>query len=165
GEGDGTEAGTKQVSNLPGVSFYPGLPTRTQIGGLTAAGAKVYFVALDATYGRQLYASDGTPGGTKLVGPVGDGTQNVPPFENVYRPGANPAVLAADGGRVYFAADDGKAGRELWVSDGTAAGTKLLQDFAPGPASGLPDTGIVAPAAVVNRRLVLAAGDPAHGSE
>jgi ELWxxDGT repeat protein len=33
------------------------------------------------------------------------------------------------GGKVYFAADDGVAGTELWVSDGTAAGTTLLADL------------------------------------
>jgi ELWxxDGT repeat protein len=32
----------------------------------------------------------------------------------------------------YFAADDPVAGRELWVTDGTAAGTRLLADLVPG---------------------------------
>lgn len=34
----------------------------------------------------------------------------------------------------YFFADDGKVGRELWRSDGTAAGTTLVKDLTPGAA-------------------------------
>jgi len=34
-------------------------------------------------------------------------------------------------GRLFFAADDGMAGLELWTSDGTAAGTTLFKDINP----------------------------------
>ena len=34
---------------------------------------------------------------------------------------------------VLFAADDGVHGRELWRTDGTAAGTAMVADLAPGP--------------------------------
>ncbi len=42
------------------------------------------------------------------------------------------------GSRAAFSADDGFAGRELWGSDGTAAGTVLLADTCPGECSGVP---------------------------
>ena len=42
------------------------------------------------------------------------------------------------GGRVFFAADDGVQGRELWVTDGTTAGTELVRDLRPGPAGSDP---------------------------
>ncbi|MFP2899316.1 ELWxxDGT repeat protein, partial [Corallococcus sp. 4LFB] len=42
------------------------------------------------------------------------------------------------GGRLYFAADDGVHGRELWSTDGTAQGTVLVQDLEPGPVGSTP---------------------------
>lgn len=54
-------------------------------------------------------------------------------------PGAQPVVEAAVGDRVWFAADDPVHGRELWVSDGTAAGTHMVADIAPGRAYSSPD--------------------------
>ena len=40
--------------------------------------------------------------------------------------------------RLFFAADDGVRGRELWVSDGTASGTRLFKDLEPGAAGSSP---------------------------
>jgi ELWxxDGT repeat protein len=40
--------------------------------------------------------------------------------------------------KVVFSAFDFNHGTELWVTDGTAAGTYLLRDIYPGGASGLP---------------------------
>jgi ELWxxDGT repeat protein len=42
------------------------------------------------------------------------------------------------GGRIFFWANDGSMGDELWMSDGTAAGTVLLKDINPGTASSGP---------------------------
>ena len=42
------------------------------------------------------------------------------------------------GDAVFFAADDGEHGNELWRSDGTEAGTTLWKDIAVGGASGSP---------------------------
>ena len=41
-------------------------------------------------------------------------------------------------GTLFFTADDGTTGRELWKSDGTAAGTVLVKDINPGSASSDP---------------------------
>ena len=39
---------------------------------------------------------------------------------------------------LVFSGENGANGRELWVSDGTTAGTKLLADVNPGPESSDP---------------------------
>jgi ELWxxDGT repeat protein len=41
-------------------------------------------------------------------------------------------------GRFWFTANDAVHGREIWVSDGTAAGTHLAVEIVPGPFSALP---------------------------
>src|SRR5947207_8839931 len=45
---------------------------------------------------------------------------------------SKPAGLIDVGGTVYFSADDGVHGPELWKSDGTAAGTVMVKDIVPG---------------------------------
>ncbi|HEX8154701.1 MAG TPA: hypothetical protein VF698_16325, partial [Thermoanaerobaculia bacterium] len=67
---------------------------------------------------------------------------------------ARPEVLLVDGERLYLAVDDGVSGRELWVTDGTAAGTRLLTDFYAGAASSEP-----AVLAAVGSRLYFVARD------
>src|SRR5262249_42304695 len=42
-------------------------------------------------------------------------------------------------GTLYFRADDGVHGEELWRSDGTAAGTTLVKDIDPGSDSSFPN--------------------------
>jgi ELWxxDGT repeat protein len=69
--------------------------------------------------------------------------------------------FAGAGGRLYFAADDGKHGIELWRSDGTGAGTSLVRDIYPGP-------GDSSPRSLVDfgGTLMFAASDgPVHGRE
>jgi ELWxxDGT repeat protein len=48
---------------------------------------------------------------------------------------SNARPLFAHRGKTYFSADDGVNGTELWVTDGTTAGTTLVKDLTPGPAS------------------------------
>jgi trimeric autotransporter adhesin len=63
-------------------------------------------------------------------------------------------------GRLYFRAWDPDHDFELWRTDGTAAGTVLVRDLAPGPISGDPQ-GLVA----AGGRLWFSALDPDHGRE
>src|SRR6478672_10323876 len=44
----------------------------------------------------------------------------------------DPQDLTVVGNRVFFTADDGVHGRELWVSDGSSAGTHMVKDIFPG---------------------------------
>src|SRR5687767_8271877 len=73
---------------------------------------------------------------------------------------SNPMDMIAVGEQLYFTADDGIHGRELFVSDGTAAGTHLVRDIRPGAAS----AEIRFPTAFGNR-LVFTANDGVNGFE
>ncbi|MBI1382051.1 MAG: hypothetical protein GC161_13315 [Planctomycetaceae bacterium] len=46
--------------------------------------------------------------------------------------GSRPDMLTVYGTRLVFVATDGVHGRELWTSDGTAAGTQMVVDLHPG---------------------------------
>ncbi len=88
-----------------------GLECRSLLSGLTAInfgatvvsqpvaiGGELFFVATDATHGKQLWESDGTSAGTVRLT---DG--------NDVRGGINPVDLTAVGTTLYFAANDGPA--------------------------------------------------------
>jgi ELWxxDGT repeat protein len=49
-----------------------------------------------------------------------------------------PAYLTNVNGTLFFSADDGSAGQELWESDGTTAGTVLVKDIVPGSVGSQP---------------------------
>ena len=63
-------------------------------------------------------------------------------------------------GTLFFTANDGTNGRELWKSDGTAAGTVLVKDINPGIAGSNPDN-----LTAVDDRLFFAANDGTNGDE
>lgn len=77
---------------------------------MVAVGERVFFTADDRTRGRELWVSDGTPGGTRLVNDL-----------RVGQTGSMPSRLAGVDQRVFFFADDGEHGTELWSSDGDGA--------------------------------------------
>src|SRR5687768_4596982 len=53
---------------------------------------------------------------------------------------SDPSHLFAAGDTLYFSANDGVHGHELWTSDGTAAGTVMVKDLLPGTASSHPQS-------------------------
>ena len=90
-------------------------------GQLTAIGRTLYFGADDGRHGYELWRSNGTAKGTRMVKDIRQGTLSSQVFS-----------LTAVGGTLYFTADDGTHGAELWRSDGTARGTQMVKDINPG---------------------------------
>ena len=51
---------------------------------------------------------------------------------NVSTAPSNPTELIAAGDALFFVADDGIHGSDLWITDGTGTGTRTVRDFQPG---------------------------------
>ena len=154
---DGTAAGTYRLARV--IVLPPGLGAAAPgaaapgagvaPGFLAVASGRVFFSGDDGVHGRELWVSDGTAGGTRMLADIARGA-----------PGSAIGSITAVGPRVFFAADDGVHGRELWVSDGRAAGTRMVADVVPGDGSSYP--GNLAAAGGV---LVYSADDGIHGVE
>lgn len=127
---DGTPEGTVFVKEV------------TEAGPMTTVGGSVFFSATDPEHGHELWKSDGSFRGTELV-------KEIYPGSGVRRPGLSvcsdtdvlrPSDLTPLNGVLYFFAEAPESGRELWRSDGTAAGTFLVKETQPGPDRPLPPT-------------------------
>ena len=57
---------------------------------------------------------------------------NQTPTGDDFEASSSPADLTDVNGTLFFRADDGTNGSELWKSDGTLAGTVLVKDIDPG---------------------------------
>ena len=141
---DGTGAATL-VSTLPTPEREPDL----QESPIVCSGARLYFVVSDPVSGHELWTSDGTEAGTRLLADVLPG------------PGSSsPSDLLVLEEALLFAAADDSHGRELWRTDGTTVGTTLLADIRPGPDGSFP-SGLT----WVNGQAFLSANDGTRGNE
>ena len=128
---DGTDSGTMQVADLNPGKFGSGpqylilarfQPPSAESQPADRSGARnvLIFLADDGTHGLELFRSDGTEEGTRLLKDINPAGDSVPLGMTEYKH------------RVYFSADDGVHGIELWVTDGTEDGTQLFADINPG---------------------------------
>lgn len=118
---DGTEAGTVLVKDTtPPLRYGP--------SNLVNMNGVLYFSAIDGlhhpnTHGRELWSSDGTEAGTRMVKDIFDGNPGYSSY---------PSSLTNVNGVLYFSAITYVNDRELWKSDGTEAGTVRVKDILPG---------------------------------
>ncbi len=112
---DGTREGTGLVRAFPGKMPWDqsGVYTTEMVG----TDGLVFFRAKDPSYGEEVWASDGTAEGTRLVRDIVAGTS-----------GSWPSGFMAFNGKVLFRANGG-----LWQSDGTEGGTRLVMKTAYSP--------------------------------
>lgn len=137
---DGTTPGTHMVRDVcPGVC---GARSLLSVLSLAALPNGIVFAANDGIHGQELWFTDGTEGGTRLVRDIAPGFT-----------ASEPRNFSALSDEVLFWADDSLHGAELWASDGTALGTRLVVDLAPGPADSYRGA-----ACVLNDTLIFAFG-------
>jgi ELWxxDGT repeat protein len=117
---DGTSGNAVQVTNIPlGAG---GDPTSAGPFSLTVSGNQLYFIFYDGTadpvsgHQQQIYVTDGTVGGEHLLSPSHPAI-------------LDPRSLTDINGTLYFTMHDGTHGYELWKSDGTDAGTQMINDI------------------------------------
>ena len=102
----------------------------SNIFSLTPIGNDVYFSADDGSHGSEFWFSDGTAAGTAMLTDINPGSSGG--FPNSSSPFG---FVQVSGGKVFFTATTAANGTELWVTDGTVAGTHITKDIASGTGS------------------------------
>ncbi|HVE94203.1 MAG TPA: ELWxxDGT repeat protein [Acidimicrobiales bacterium] len=148
---DGTSAGTHTV-------YPPESSTELFVlDELTRVGNSLFFVGFDEVHGAELWRSDGTTEGTKLVKDINPGTNDSLQLGSI-----SGLEIADLNGVAYFAADDGVHGDELWRSDGTSEGTSMVKNVAPDETS---RSGAQPRVRVALNRVWFSGDDGTHGTE
>ena len=135
---DGTEAGTRRVRDIaPGPAgsihlndYWEGVQPF-----FAALGDRLVFMANDGVGGLEPWRSDGTEAGTVRIADVAPGPRGVDGTSG----GADDSDAAQSAirlveldGRLYFTARPSGEALELWVTDGTAAGTAAVAPLSSG---------------------------------
>lgn len=143
------------------LDIFPGAPssnpsqTASLNGSVLFAAADGFIVSGGPTvHGNELWRSDGTA--TVLVADIDPSTS----FDgvNTIANSSNPTGLTKSGSFVYFSANDGVHGEQLWRTDGTTAGTVMVTNIN-SSGSGFTATDLID----VNGTLFFTADDGTHG--
>jgi ELWxxDGT repeat protein len=124
--------GDNQIDNIfPGYKAsppaYAGSLNSSFASDFTQFEGQVVFVATDALHGRELWITDGTVAGTQLIDDINPGSGDAfPGIDN------GPIPMQVVGSELFFAANDGSDGTELWETDGVTGGTQIVKDIHPG---------------------------------
>jgi ELWxxDGT repeat protein len=121
---DGTESGTVVVKDINTGS-------NPDVGNLIVFNNQLFFTAYDRIHGRELWVSDGTETGTQMLKDINLGSGDGIAFYNLN----NNLNFVAEDSILYFTANDGVHGFELWRTNGTEVGTMLVIDLHSGASS------------------------------
>jgi trimeric autotransporter adhesin len=100
---DGTTAGTTRVTQIITRAEFQERVYTLNIG-MTNVRGTLYMAASNGTSGVELFKSDGTAAGTRLVADINAGAGS-----------SDPASITEVNGRLFFTANDGQHGNELWT--------------------------------------------------
>lgn len=178
---NGTREGTLMVKDInPGSSG-----SMLYLANSGSYNGKLYFAAFDGEHGSELWATDGTNAGTQMIKDItaGSPSTDVKGFKtfNGYLYFTTNDIFWVTNGteastqrvkdisvhsdffvydnKLYFNANDGEHGSELWVSDGTPEGTLMLKDINNGGSSSLFNF------IEFDQRLFFYGDDGIHGNE
>lgn len=107
------------------ADINPG-PASSNPNGWSALGSLLIFWANDGTHGREPWILDGSTGATQLLKDISGGPANSDRVDGFGDPGTVADPRAVLNGVLYFRAHDGVNGLEMWRSDGTPNGTKMV---------------------------------------
>ncbi len=122
---DGTSNGTYLLKNIS-------LNGSSSPQDFIKVGNTAFFTATDGVNGRELWKTDGTTAGTVMVKDINLTSVE---SENYTFGNSTRRKFVNVNGKLFFLANSGPEGFELWKSDGTTGGTTLVKDFITGPAS------------------------------
>src|SRR6266516_2611712 len=117
---DGTPGGTVQVKDINSTSSGASSSPR----GFTVFNNALYFSADDGGNGRELWKTDGTPGGTRLVMDIAPGMGLVGGIPGPLS--SSPSGFTVFNNALYFSADDGVHGFELWKTDAAGMTAQVM---------------------------------------
>lgn len=117
---DGSQAGTQLVKDINSGTghSYP-------INFINNNGILI-FSAVTPLNGRELWRSDGSENGTYLIKDIYQGVNSGVLIENEL---IRQKKIISHENKVYFIANDGVTGEEIWTSDGTTSGTNIIKDI------------------------------------
>ena len=124
---DGTANGTVKVTDFSNGTeiagsgyWHSGIRSYGNVVGNT-----LYFQVDDVATGVELWKTDGTTSGTSMVKDI-----NVGSGDGIGVSGTGIPSLSI-GDTLFFAANDGTHGPELWRTNGTSSGTMMVENFNP----------------------------------
>lgn len=133
---DGSELNTVILKDIQSAPI-----SSTSIFNAVKVGGKFFFTSSDINTRFEMWQSDGTPGGTtlfKAFSPTDYGGSPFifPPYDIDF---VNLTVTQPlfQGNKFFFTAGTVAEGVELWVTDGTLPGTRMVKNIGPGAADGV----------------------------
>ena len=125
-----TFQGFELAADINQSAQYPLSSSPSLMPGGDALGPVAIYRAKTLDYGEELYAVELDKPATLL--------QDIDPGAFPLAPDGASLVSIEHGGKLYFTGNDPLHGFEIWVTDGTPAGTHLWNDFTSGPESSNP---------------------------